>query len=374
MKIAFLISSLGLGGAERQLVTLAKGLHERGFETSVMVFYSGGALEKDLRDARVPVHSLEKRHRWDVFGFFLRFIRLLWRERPYILHSYLGIANIIAIMLKPLLPSNRTVWGLRASNVDLSKYDWLTRLIYRLENLLSRFADLIIANSQMGYEYAVSQGFPRDKMVVIPNGIDIERFRPDRAHRERMRALWQVTDAEKLIGLVARFDPIKDHPTFIKAAALLAEERKDVRFVCVGDGPAAYGQELHALADSLGLNDRLIWVGSSEEMVAVYNAFDILTSSSYSEGFSNVIGEAMACGVPCVVTNVGDSARIVGDTGVVIPPQDPQAMAEGWKQLLNAPSQDQLRSASRARIEKEFSTQALIDKTINVLKRELDNS
>ena len=316
------------------------------------------------KEAGVPVISLEKRGRWDVLGFLLRLVRLLRQEKPDILHGYLGTPNILTVLLKPIFPRIRMVWGVRASNMDLERYDWLARWSYRVECHLSRFADLIIANSYAGMHYAIANGFPKNKMVVIPNGIDTEHFRPNPKARVQVRAEWGVAEDEKLIGLVGRLDPMKDHPTFLKAAALLAREREDVRFVCVGDGPPDYRQELHALGRELGLAERLIWTGTRRDMPAVYNALDIATSSSYGEGFPNVIGEAMACGVPYVVTDVGDSAWIVGDTGIVVPPQNPKALADGWRLKLNSLDQSaESKELIRQRILDNFSVSNLIQST-----------
>lgn len=365
-----LIRSLNYGGTERQLVALAKGLHERGHSVGVAVFYPGGLLEKDLREAGIPVLALDKRGRWDVLGFLLRLTRLLREERPDILHSYLVEPNLVTVMLKLLFPRIKMVWGVRASNVDLRNYDWFARMTFRLECLFSRFPDLIIVNSQAGRRYHLAHGFPKEKMLVIPNGIDTDRFCPDPEARRRVRAEWGVSGDEKLIGLVGRLDPIKDHPTFLKAAALLAQEREGVRFVCVGDGLADYRQELHKLGQELGLTERLIWAGACDDMPAVYNALDIASSSSYGEGFPNVIGEAMACGVPCVVTDVGDSASIVGDAGVVVPPKNHHALADGWRDMLRRLGDHRLSLSekARARVALHFDLDTLVQKTSDLLK------
>jgi glycosyltransferase involved in cell wall biosynthesis len=335
MNITFLIRSLNYGGAERQLIVLAEGLNEKGHRVGVVVFYSNGPLEKELARAGVWVRTLDKRGRWDVFTFFLRLIDALKQERPDILYSFLPVPNLFAVILKRIFPRIKVVWGVRASNVDLSRYDWLARLTYWLECKLSRFANVIIVNSRAGFAYAVAHGFPKNKMAVIPNGIDTDKFCPDPYARSRVRKEWGVADSEKLIGLVGRLDPMKDHPTFLRAAALLVQERNDVRFVCVGDGPAVYRQELYALCKELMLADRVIWAGTRADMPAVYNALDIATSSSYGEGFPNVIGEAMACGVPCVVTDVGDSAFIVGGLGIVISPKNPVGLKVALEKLLS---------------------------------------
>lgn len=203
-------------------------------------------------------------------------------------------------------------------------------------------------------------------MAVIPNGIDAERFHPDRKAGRRVRAEWGVGDDEFLIGIVGRFHPMKDHPNFLKAAALLARKRDDVRFVCVGDGPESYKSQLDKLVERLGLAQKLIWAGARSDMLAVYNALDIATSSSaYGEGFSNVVGEAMACGVPCVVTDVGDSAWIVGEAGRVVPPGDPEALASAWAEILALPKPEieALSQMARHSIVTEFTCERLIERT-----------
>ncbi len=369
VRICFLIRSLEPGGAERQLVTLVRALKERGEEVAVLVFYPGGGLEGELKEAGVELISLDKKGRWEVASFLWRLWRQIRRLRPDILHGYLVMPNLLAVLLKPLSPGLKVVWGVRASNMDLSRYDWLARLEFWLSRFLARFADLILVNSWAGMEYHRQKGYPERKMVVVPNGIDTDRFRPHPEGRERVRAEWGVGKEEKLIGICARLDPMKDHPTFLRAAALLGRTRKDVRFVCVGDGPEPYSRELKGLAEELGVAGRLIWAGSRKDMTAVYSALDIATSSSFSEGFSNAIAEAMACGVPCVVTDVGDSARIVGEAGVVVPAGDPAALAAAWTKILDLPEEERIKVSltSRERVAKEFSVKVMVEKTNEAL-------
>lgn len=366
MKIFFLIRSLECGGAERQLIVLSKGLCERGHDVVIAAFYAGGPLEKELGDTKVRVLWLNKSGRWDVFGFILRLIQAVREERPDVLHGYLWDPNLLAVVLKPLFPNLKVVWGIRSSGRDLSKETWLERVSIKLNYWLSRFPDAIIANSQVGRDDYVAQGFPAEKMVVIPNGVNTERFNPDPETRRRIRGEWGVSEQDHIVGVVGRLNPIKDHPNFLKAAALLAKKRKDVRFVCVGDGPTKYRHTLQVLAEELGLRESLIWNVAREDMSAVYNALDILVSSSSSEGLSNVIGEAMACGVPCVVTNVGDSAWVVGDTGEVVPPKDSVALKNAVERLLdqNPHGPDQVRQG----IVNRLSVSNLVGSTERLLK------
>ena len=368
--VLFLARSLDRGGAERQLVVLAKGLACRGHAVSVTVFFGGGVFESELAGAGVRVINLGKRGRWDILPFLSRLLGLLRKERPVVIHSYLGVPNILAVVLKPLLPGSRIVWGVRASNVDLSRYDWLSRLAYILERRLARFADRIISNSDAGKCHAVANGFPKGKMVVIPNGIDTEYFRFNPEGRRQVRLAWGVGEDEILVGITARLDPMKDHPVFLEAASYIVRERRGVRFVCVGGGPANYANALKQHAAALGLTNQLIWADARDDMPAVYSALDISASSSYyGEGFSNTIAEAMSCCLPCVVTDVGDSALIVGDTGNVVPVGDHRALAAEIQRLINlSPEQRwELGEACRARIVSEFGIDRLLQRTEQVL-------
>lgn len=367
MKIQFLTRSLGYGGAERQLVELAKGLRERGHDVLITTFYPGGPLEKDLRAAGAPIECIRKRGRWDTVGFLLRLLGQVRREQPDVLHGYLPFPNLLVTLCKPFLPRTRIVWGIRASRMDMSHYDRWTKIVFWAECLLARFADLVIVNSHSGKEHYRRHGVPAGKMTVVPNGIDTERFRPDPAARARLRQHWGVRDGEKLIGLVGRLDPMKDHPVFLNAAALLTKEREDIRFVCVGDGPEEYRSRLHALARDLGLERVMIWENGRDDMPAVYNALDIATSSSkFGEGFSNVIGEAMACGVPCVVTDVGDSARIVGGLGIVVNHSDPEDLKNGWLRCFEL-GLEEWSPSIRRRVQALFSTDKLVQNTLMAL-------
>lgn len=371
MNILFLARALECGGAERQLALLAKRLAANGHTVTVLVFYSGGIFYEDVLRSGVPVLSLNKRGRWDIFGFGVRLLRLVRARRADVVHSYLTVPNLLTALLKPLLPPCRVVWGMRASNVEWTQYDWVSRCVDRIERHLARYADLIIVNSQAGYAHAGRRGFPREKMIVIPNGVDVDQFRPDRSGGEQLRRRWGVRDDEYLIGLVGRIDPMKDHATFIRAAALLAARRSDVRFICIGDGAALYKQSLMTMAQGLGLGQRLHWEPSQADMRPVYNALDILSSTSaWGEGFPNVVAEAMACGVRCVVTNVGDSAVIVNGYGIVAPPGDPASIVEAWMRLMDNrqsvyPAWPQM---ARTHIEQQFSTERMVQRTVSALQ------
>ena len=365
MKIVFLARSLGLGGAEGQLVTLVAGLRRRGHEVSVFIFYDENAFAAELAQAGVSICSLAKKGRWDVFPFLRRLLRGLRRERPDILHGYLPVPNILIGMMKPFLKGAKSVFGVRASNLELKKYDWLTRLSYRFEADFAQWSDSIVANSESGRAHAEKLGFPVERMVVIPNGTDTDRFHPDPEARARIRAEIGVGDGTPVIGLVARLDPMKDHPNFLHAALEFCKRVPNVKFVCVGDGFPAYRAYLEKLSARLGLAELVVWMGKRDDVAAIINGFDVATLSSLSEGFPNCLAEAMACGVPCVTTDVGDAARIVGDTGIIVPPRQSVDLAKGWFDMLRRLRDDGpgLREAVRRRVVTDFSRGSLVVRT-----------
>jgi glycosyltransferase involved in cell wall biosynthesis len=372
MKICFLIRELTHGGAERQLVALAKGLRARGHDVTVVVYYyySGEPLENELLEAGVRIRSLQKRGRWDMVAFLFQLGRVMREERPEILHSYL--TDLVTVILKPWFPSTKIVWGIRSSNMDLRLCDRLTRVSCKLTFRLSRFADAVIANSRAGRDYHVAQGYSKAKVVVIPNGIDTQRFRPDPEARRHVRSEWGIQDNEQVIGIVGWLRPMKDHPTFLHAASLLAQKRNHLRFVCVGAGAPEYRDSLHRLTRSLKLTDHVIWPGGRSDMPAVFNALDLLVSSSITEGFSNVIAEAMACGVPCVATDVGDSAWLMGNMGEVVPPHEPVALANAMGKLLARRPRTAIEI--RQRIVEQFSVEKLVADTEQTLLALIDNT
>jgi glycosyltransferase involved in cell wall biosynthesis len=372
--VVFLTRSLEAGGAEVQLVSLATALPRDQFAVTVLCFYEIGPLLDTLSEAGIPVVSLRKAGRWDIPRFFARLVRELRALRPNVIHAFLGPPNILAALAKFFLPSMHVVWGVRASNMDLSQYDFTWRLGFAFERWLSSRADLIVANSAAGRDHVRRNGFADSQLTVVPNGIDTARFDVSPQVREAVRRDWGVADDECLIGVAARLDPMKDHENFLRAAALLVRDTPRVRFVCIGGDGLADRDGLCRLADELGIGERVIWAGYRKDMAAVLSALDIHTSASaFGEGFSNTVAESMAAGVPNAVTDVGDSALIVGATGEVVPPRDPARLADAWRRLLSLDDagRRQRRAACKARIAENFSRATMVDR-MAALYRDLD--
>lgn len=367
-RILLLLPNLANGGSERQAVLLALMLQKKGRPVAVATLQGGGYFAESLERAGVPQFLLGARGLASVLRSPFNLTRLLRRERIDVLYSFLPHANVVASLAGLLAPRCRVVWSVRSADMALAGYGLKTRLVYALERPLARLPDRIVANSTAGFEACIRKGFPRSRLQVVHNGFDTGLFRPDSGARQRLRAEFGVTDGEILIGLPARLDPIKDHPTFLRAAALLCSERPDVRFICLGGaGPKNYAAELRALAAGLGLSDRVVWAGNRDDMPASLNALDIATLCSRSEGFPNTVGESMACGVPCVVTDVGDAASLVGDTGYAVPVSDPAALTQAWRRLLDPALRARMGAAARQRIVEKFGLERLGEETLTAL-------
>jgi len=378
MRVLFFIGGLGTGGAERQFAQLAYKLAQRGHDIYMVTIYPGGQYWEWLQNQNLvklfhlfdqkPTNKFEIG--WQLSRAASYLVNIARQERISIVYSALYISNLIAWIAAKKVKNFKLVWGIRASKM---KMNWKRNIPFHLCGLVSSSVPMLIANSHAGLSYHESKGYRAKIRIVIPNGIDTNIFNYNTDSRIRVRKEWGVSDSEKLIGLVGRFDPIKGHPVFLEAAAKAVNVRKDLRFVFVGSGPQKYQTELKELGVSLGLTKQLIWVGERSDMPAVYSALDLVTSSSYSEGFPNVLAEAMACCVPCVASNVGDSIYLIGETGEVVETNNPNKLSEAWLNLLAlSPSQRQeLGSKVRNRIESMFTINAAAISTEDALIRML---
>lgn len=370
LRVCFVVRSLDTGGAERQLVELVRGMPRDGFDWTILTFYGGGALEREVEGLpNARVRCLRKSGRWDTAGFLVRLVREARRARPDVIHGSQGVANEAALVAGRLL-RRPVVWRLGASDVDFGLYDWTFSAIFRVGALLSPFPDAIVINSCAGFAFHAAHGWSAKRLTVIPNGFDTERFTRSPDGRRRLRGEWGIADGSLLVGLVARLDPIKDHETFLAAAAALRERQPAMRFVCIGDGAAAYRAGLHQRATALGLDDRLIWAGECANMTDAYSSLDFACLTSLSEGLPNTVGEAMSCEVPCVVSAVGDCAAVVGDAGVVVPRRAPAAFADALDRLARLTDHERqaLGRRARARIADRFSRRRYIEAAAELLR------
>ena len=376
MKILLFIGSLERGGAQRQMAALARGLAALGHRVWLVSIEPCVEHRQYLEGIEgLVLRSLAPRAAASRPGRAMQLVRAVGQLRrvlgecqPEVIFSSLYVSNVIAY--GAWWPRRRVplIWSLRGSSVRLSTPRKITVALSR------RFVPGVAAvlyNSVAGRDWHVQRGFPKHSAFVVPNGIDSERFQAHGEAGQRLRGRWQVTPEQILIGLVGRLAPMKDHSSFLRAAARVVVENSSCRFVCVGEGTAERQRALEAEALALGLGESLLWVGHEGEMQGVYSAMDVLVSSSaHGEGFSNVLGEAMACGVPCVATDVGDARHILGETGVVVPPRDSQALAQGILKILREGEVGRRQRGQRARrrIEEKFSVTNMVNSTAALLR------
>jgi glycosyltransferase involved in cell wall biosynthesis len=284
--------------------------------------------------------------------------------KPDIVQGWMYHGNVAASLLHACRPGgDRLFWNVRHSLHFFNEEKFATRNIIRLNRLLSRGAHCCIFNSRASFGQHARFGFSAKTMVTVPNGFDTERFRPDPAARAAVRRRHGLPSAEVVIGLVGRFHPLKDYGNYLAAVTLLRKAEPALRFVSVmaGKGLTRTNARLRADLDRLPPGERIVLTGESDDVPALMNAFDVLCLPSRSEAFPNVVGEAMSTGLPCVVTDVGDAAHLVGDTGFVVPPKNPRALAEGLKKAVSMSAAERTArgTAARRRILSHFSIEAV---------------
>jgi len=363
MRVAHVITGLELGGAEMMLYKLLATLDRTAFEPLVVSLVAPGPMGARIAALGIRVETLRMRRGLPSPGGLLRLVRLLRGFRPDLIQTWMYHADLLGALVRPLVgrgprrPS--LVWNIRQSDLDPRQSRRATRLVARFNGLLSHLApERIICCSQRAREVHRALGYRASSLIVIPNGFDLERFRPDPAARTGLRSDLGIPAAAPLLGLVARLDPQKDVPTFLRMAALVRSARPECRFLLCGQGMDGGNRELGDWIAAAGLGGALSLLGPRSDTPRVFAALDLLVSSSaYGEGFPNVLGEAMACGVPCAVTDVGDSRLIVGDTGVSVAPRDPAALAGAILRLLDEGRQSLVRrgAAARARIAADYA-------------------
>jgi len=371
IRILFLIRSLDTGGAEKQLCNLVKGLDKRMFDIYVITFYDGGRFRHELEGIpEIHLISLGKKKRWDLLPLFYRLFVHLKKIRPQILHGYMEVPNLLCLLMGKIL-GVKVVWGVRSSYMNLSEYSWTDRWLSKLAVWFSRIPDLIISNSYAGKEYSIQSGFPSENITVINNGIDINKYHPNRMVGNKLRESCRIDDNQLFVGMVGRLDPIKDHATFIKAAVLIVEQNPSVRFVLIGSGDAEYKKGIERMINENKLSKKVCLIEHLDDMVAAYNSLDISCLSSYGEGFPNTLAEAMACGIPVVTTDVGDAKHIIGDAGIVVPVGDHNGLAAGILKIaaMTQSERHELGARGRARIVKNFSLELMVSHTENVIRK-----
>lgn len=342
------------------LLKLCSKLDRRRFAPSVISLSDKGVIGPRIEALGIPVYTLKMRPSRPSLTGLLRLRKLVLTLRPNLFQGWMYHGNLAASLAAG---SGSVVWGIRQSLYGLDKERVLTRWVIRLGAVMSRYPRAIVYNSRTSAHQHEVFGFDSSRTCIIPNGFDTEAFRPDENARISIRQELGLSNNEVLIGLIGRYHPMKDHRNFLNAAALLGKEFPDTHFLLAGCEVNTGNPALSAMIEEFGLSNRVLLLGERRDIPQLNAALDIASSASaWGEGFANVIGEAMSCGVPCVVTDVGDSAWIVGDTGRVVARRDPVALATAWKSLimLGRDERHVLGIRARQRVIEKFSLESVV--------------
>lgn len=357
------ITSLNTGGAEMMLQRLITAHRAKpNYQHTVVVLKQLGEVGLQLQQLGIQVQALEMRS-------LLEFPRVLWQllqriraARPDVVQTWMYHADLLGGLAARLAGNRHVIWGVRCTAIPQRGLLSITRMIVSLCSWLSRFVpSVIVCCAESAKIVHIEKGYDRTKMVVIPNGYDLRTFNRDPALRRRARDAFGFVEDDIVVGTVGRFDPLKDYGNFVRCAAVLASEVERVQFLMVGRDLVRENQQLRAWVAEKGLAHKFVLAGERSDIPGCLTAMDVFCLSSIAEGFPNVVCEAMAMKVPCVVTNVGDAAEIVGDTGIVVAPRDPMGLVEGLRTMLNkgAVERSRLGDLARCRVEERYSIEAI---------------
>jgi len=368
IKLLHIITGLGTGGAEMALYRLLSRLSPT-YRVHVISLTTIGDVGKRIQELGVPVDALGMKSGIPNPIAILRLALKLRKIQPDIVHTWMYHADLMGGLAARLVKVPALTWSIRNSDLSPDKTKRTTRAVVRVCGLLSGILpDRIISCSQTARDIHVALGYDESRFVIIPNGFDLSSYRPDPTARVEMRQELGIPAEAPVIGLVARLDPLKNHQGFFEAAGILHVSRPDVNFVLAGKDIEPDNPAVVAWMRAAGVEQVTHLLGLRNDIPRLTAAFDVATSSSWGEAFPNVVGEAMACGVSCVVTDVGDSAYIVDDTGLVVKPGDMRSLADAWEKLLSRSPEERrcLGERARNRVADNFELQAIVERYENL--------
>jgi glycosyltransferase involved in cell wall biosynthesis len=363
VKILHVITGLYTGGAEMMLAKLVERMARGNAESAVIALTKGGPLADSIAALGIPVTLLDMSRGGRSAPGFVRLVRAMRRHKPDLVQSWMYHANLLAGLAAKFAGRPPVIWGIRQSDLDprLSKPSTIT--VARMGARCSRWLPhKIVCCAENARVVHAAMGYAPERMLVIPNGFDLDRFQPDAEARRALHGELGLSGSASLVGLAARCDPQKDHRSFLTAAGILHRQNPDVHFILCGDGIDQTNTMLTGWIADHGLGAVTHLLGPRTDMARIMAGCDVMVSSSaFGEGFPNVLGEAMAAGTPCVATDVGDSALIVGNTGRVVPPRDPPALAAALRGILalSAGERRALGEQARGRVAEHYSLDAI---------------
>lgn len=364
MKIVYISTGLATGGAEIMLYKLLEQINRKRFEPVVISLMDCGTVGERIAALGIPVHTIGMKPGKPTPHTIWRLIQIVIQLKPDLIQGWMYHGNLAAQLASVFCYSKIPVfWSIHYSIDSLASDKKLTVAIIKVGAYLSKFVTKVLFVSRTSKSQHEALGYYRENNCVVPNGFDTSVFVSSVEARLTVRSKLGLNEKTFLIGMIGRYHPMKDHANFLQAAAILLKSHPEIHFLLIGKGVELQNQVLHQLIQELGIFNQTHLLGERTDMPLSTAALDIASSASaYGEAFPLVVGEAMSCGVPCVVTDVGDSSWIVGNTGRVVPPRNPEALANNWKELIELGSQgrEALGEAARARIIEHFSLNSVV--------------
>jgi glycosyltransferase involved in cell wall biosynthesis len=355
-RVLHVITGLETGGAEMALYRLITSFRGENYTHAVVSLTPGGAMRQRFCDAGIQLTVLDFKKA--PLSQFLRLVKLLRQVHPDIVQTWLYHADLLGGIAACLAGNRRVIWGVHTSSIKGSGTSAFTSVVRRLCAWASNFIPhTIVCVAEAARRAHIEVGYDVKRLVVVPNGFDLSEFVATPEERAALRAECGLWESDVVIGSLGRFNDDKDQRNFVCAAGLLARQSPDVRFLMVGKDLDQRNAELVGWISDTGHPECFLLLGERRDVPVCLAAMDIFCLHSRTEAFPLALGEAMAMGLPCVATDVGDAALMVGDTGVVVPKEDPEALARGLAQLLKAmPEQRrQLGQKAKARVQAEFT-------------------
>ncbi len=338
MTITHIITGLNTGGAETMLYWLLRNVDQQQFTSRVISLTENGPIGEKLKKLGIPIVVLGLNNKNSLWTGFSKLLEELQINKPALIQTWMYHSDFLGGLAAKLVKGIRIVWGIHNSTLDQSNSKKSTRMVVRLNAFLSHFLpDRIVVCSRVSEKVHIQKGFDGNRMVYIPNGFDLTEYRADVRVRAEVRNELGIASMAMVVGMAARFDPQKDYGTFFLAANELLNRFPDLHFVLCGDGVSWENSDIVSMVDSTR-KSQFHLLGRRNDMPRIYTSWDIaVLSSKYGEAFPLAIGEAMACEIPCVGTDVGDTSVLIGKTGFTVPPEAPILLADAVAKLISLP-------------------------------------
>jgi glycosyltransferase involved in cell wall biosynthesis len=358
MNVLHIIIGLDVGGAEMMLKRLVEShAGNLAYRHVVVSLADIGKLGPQLQSNGVKVYSLGMRSALGIPLVLWRLVRLIRVSRPDIIQTWMYHADLLGGLAARMAGNRHVIWGIRTTDVRAGGSSATVIVRWLCARLSNWVPQMIVCAAEASRQSHIAVGYDAKKMVVVPNGYDFSWLKASFEERQSLRHQCGINQNDVVVGSLGRFHAVKDQENFVRAASLLAPQYPQLRFLMLGRGLDWDNAQLVDWIVSTGFKDRFILLGERKDVPQCLAAMDIFCLHSRTEGFPNVLAEAMAMGLPCITTDVGDAAMLLADTGVVVPKENSAALAQGVEKLLalDLDARHALGMRAKARVEAEFS-------------------